>query len=57
MRVISNKRFTELLIVENDAFRVFDILREKAEKGKGLTADEVRFLCDIFLEKKESEEN
>lgn len=54
MGLVSNKRLTELLGTERDAVRVFDILREKAEMGKGLTADEVYFLCSIFLGKKEN---
>jgi tetraacyldisaccharide-1-P 4'-kinase len=53
MGIVSSKRYIELLTTEKDAIRVFDILREKNKKGSGLTAEEVSFLCNIFLEKEE----
>lgn len=55
MGFVKSKRYIELLSAERDAIRVFDILREKQKKGKGLTAEEVQFLCNIFLEKDEKE--
>ena len=53
MGFVKSKRYIELLTTEKDAVRVFDILREKQKKGDGLSADEVYFLCSIFLEKSE----
>lgn len=50
MGFVSSKRLTQLLITERDAVRVFEVLRDKANEEKGLTPEEVFFLCSIFLD-------
>ena len=56
MVLTTSKKYVDLLMIEHDATKVFDVLKERAEKRRGLTADEVVFLCNLFTKKEESEE-
>lgn len=53
---ISQARYAELVVAEQDAKRLFEIIANKANNYHSLENKELRILRDLFIPSKEEEE-
>ena len=52
---ISRARYAELVVAEQDAKRLKEIIADKCEHFVGITLEELRILRDLFMLKEENE--